>query len=218
MGLAAQMGFDNHDQRIRYYSLVLERGLDGLPEYSLPVGYSFAFYQPGDKDAWIRIEKSAKEFSSYRQGLEAWGRYYGTREGELPGRMVFIKNAEGEKVATATAFYDIFGDSGPDTGWLHWVAVCRGYQGKGLSKPLVSYVLGLMQGFGCTRAMIPTQTSTWLACKVYLDLGFLPESKNAAGSRAGWEIVKALSGHPALEAFGTATLDKILADGAGCCG
>lgn len=26
MGAAEQMGFDNHDQRIRYYGLVLERG------------------------------------------------------------------------------------------------------------------------------------------------------------------------------------------------
>lgn len=210
MGVAEQMGFDNHDQRIRYYGLVLERGLDRLPQYSLPEGYSFVFYRPGDRDAWIGIEKSAKEFSSYRQGLEAWGRYYGPRESELPGRMVFIENAEGEKVATATAFYDIWGHSGPDTGWLHWVAVRRAYQGQGLSKPLVSYVLGLMQGLGYTRAVVPTQTTTWLACKVYLDLGFLPDARNAVESRDGWRIVKALTWHPALQAFDAAPLEEII--------
>lgn len=47
---------------------------------------------------------------------------------ELPSRMFFIETDEGEKIATATAFYDIYGRDTSNDGWLHWVAVKREYQ------------------------------------------------------------------------------------------
>lgn len=205
-----QLIFDNHDDRIKYYELLLERSLIDLPHYELPEGYSFVFYQHGDKTTWINIEISAKEFHNIKQGQEAWERYYGAREKELFERMVFIENADGKKVATATAFYDIFGCSQPDTGWLHWVAVCQEYQGKGLSKPLISYVLNLMREFGYIRAIIPTQTTTWLACSIYLSFGFQPLAKNSIESRNGWRIIKTLTNHAALDEFDVISMNEIL--------
>ena len=203
--------FDNHDRRIRYYELLLERDLpEGTTEHPLPRGYRFVFFKPGDMDAWISIEKDAKEFDSYEQGLDAWARYYADREDELTDRMVFIETDQGEKIATATAFYDITGRDTSGSAWLHWVAVKRSHQGKGLSKPLISHVLGIMKKLGYSHAKIPTQTYTWLACKVYLDLGFLPIPKNAVNSRDGWRIIKALTGHPALNGFDAASIDEIL--------
>lgn len=202
--------FDNHDDRIKYYELLLEQDLDAIPCFSLPEGYRFVFYRPGDRDAWIDIEKSAKEFSTYEQGLNAWGRYYGGREDTLLNRMVFIEDADGKKVATATAYYDITGRDKSGSGWLHWVAVRREYQGKGLAKPLITHVLDIMRGLGYTHAKIPTQTTTWLACKVYLDLGFVPLPQNAVNSRDGWRIVKALTDHASLQAFDAASMEEIL--------
>ena len=102
--------FDNHDGRIPYYELLLERDLlNNIIEYPLPKGYRFEFYKNGDRDNWIEIEKSAKEFNSYAEGLAAWNRYYKGKENELKCRMVFVVNDSDEKVATATAFYDING-------------------------------------------------------------------------------------------------------------
>lgn len=206
-----EMQFDNHDERIRYYELMLERDLENLPYFPLPDGYRYAFFQPGDRERWIDIEKSAKEFASCEQGMESWNRYYGGREDELTGRMVFVEDADGRKVATATAFYDIRGIDKSGDGWLHWVAVRREYQGRGLAKPLISYVLKLMQSLGYTHAKIPTQTTTWLACKIYLDLGFRPIPENAVNSREGWRIVKALTDHEALAEFDAAAADEIIA-------
>ena len=123
------MEFDNYDSRVKYYELLLERDLDGIPSFPLPKGYRFTFFQPGDRDAWIAIEKSAKEFTTYEQGLEAWNRYYGSHEDMLPARMVFIESDAGEKVATATAYFDITGRDQSGSGWLHWVAVHRNFQG-----------------------------------------------------------------------------------------
>ncbi len=213
------MRFTNHDDRIRYYPLLLERSLKELPSIPLPEGYRYVFYRPGDRDAWIDIEESAKEFSGYEEGMQAWYRYYGGKENLLLDRMVFIESLDGKKVATATAYLDPSKQGEPFSGrlgegWLHWVAVRREYQGKGLSKPLIAYVLQVMAGHGHTHVKVPTQTITWVACKIYLDLGFRPVPQNADSSRDGWRIVKALTGHKALEAFDSADGKEILAKGA----
>ena len=191
--------YDNHDARICYYELLLEGDITEVPQYALPKGYRFVSYTDGDRDAWIDIEMSAKEFVSYEQGLGGWNRYYAAKPDELPKRMFFIETDEGEKIATATAFYDIYGRDTSNDGWLHWVAVKREYQGKGLSKPLITYVLRAMNQLGYVHAKIPTQTNTWLACKVYMDLGFRPVEKNLKHNYEGWKIIKALTGHDTLE-------------------
>ena len=205
------MKFDNHDDKIRYVGLHFYReDLKNLPAYSLPEGYRFSFYQPGDRDVWIRIEQSAKEFTSYEQGLESWNRYYGGREEMLENRMVFIENEAGEKVATATAYYDIYGNDQTNAGWLHWVAVAREFQGRGLAKPLIAYTLGLMPGLGYDHAMLSSQTNTWLACKLYLDFGFVPVRENTQENELGWRILKALTDHPALASLEAAKEMEIL--------
>ncbi len=191
--------YDNHDGRICYYELLLEGEISDMPEYHLPDRYRFVPYSDGDRERWIDIEMSAKEFATYEQGLEAWDRYFANSLDILPGRMFFIENDKGEKIATATAFYDISGRDTSGAGWLHWVAVQREYQGKGLSKPLITYVLNVLKGLGYSHAKIPTQTNTWLACKVYLDLGFLPIKENLEHSYEGWKIVKGLTNHSALK-------------------
>lgn len=190
--------YDNHDDRICYYELLLANDISGIRQYELPDGYRFVPYAEGDRDTWIEIERSAKEFISFEQGLEAWNRYFADHLDILPGRMVFIENYKGEKVATATAYYDIYGRDNSGDGWLHWVAVRRDYQGKGLSKPLIIYVLNILYQLGHTCVKIPTQTNTWVACKVYMDLGFLPVKENLQHSCEGWRIIKALTGHEAL--------------------
>ena len=97
----------------------------------------------------------------------AWKNYYGGREEELTDRMLFIEDSSGEKVATATAFYDSRDTSG--AGWLHWVAVKRTQQGKGLARPLISKALHRLTELGYTDIKVPTQTNTWVAAKLYLD-------------------------------------------------
>ena len=205
------MVFDNHDTRIRYYQLILERfGLEELPTLPLPEGYRFVFYTPGDRDHWVAIEQSAKEFDTAQQGRKEWETYFGGQDELLVSRMVFVETESGEKVATASAWYDVTGRDPSDACWLHWVAVKREHQGRGLSKPLIAHVLRLMHTLGYEHAKIPTQTCTWLACKIYLDFGFRPIPQNAVNSRDGWRIAYALTGHPALESFGAATEADIL--------
>ncbi|MER2027476.1 MAG: GNAT family N-acetyltransferase, partial [Lachnospiraceae bacterium] len=152
---------------------------DDIKEKDLPSEYHYENYAPGDKAAWIAIEKSAKEFTTDEAGDAAWSKYFAPYEKELGNRMFFVADSSGRKLATASAYFDIYtGDDG-ETGWLHWVAVHSDAQGKGLSKPLITHVLAHMKKLGYKRAVIPTQTNTWLACKLYLDLGFVPIKENA---------------------------------------
>ena len=81
--------------------------------------------------------------------------------------MFFIVDPYGKKVATATAFFD---EKLPG-GWLHWVSVSRDAQGKGLSRPLIAHTLHRLQALGYKELFVPTQTTTWVAAKLYLDFG-----------------------------------------------
>ena len=202
---------DNHDSRIRYVDLLMERAhLEEIPEYSLPEGYRFVFYQPGDRDAWIAIEQSAKELKDFEQGVRVWNDYYGSVESTLHNRMLFIENAMGEKVATATAYYDPSGEWPPERGQVHWVAVRRDHQGKGLARPLIAQTLRVMKQRGHSEAVLHTQTTTWVAVRLYLQFGFVPAAAQAEESREGWRIIKALTVHPALAVYDAASETEIL--------
>jgi len=92
------------------------------------------------------------------------------------------------------------------------VAVRRDHQGLGLAKPLISRVLGVMKERGHTEAMLHTQTTTWVAVKLYLNFGFRPIPENAEKNRDGWRIIKALTDHPALDGFDGASEAEILTE------
>lgn len=64
---------------------------------------------------------------------------------------------------------------------------------------MITYVLHKMNKSGYVRAKIPTRTNTWLACKVYMDLGFIPVAENLKHSYEGWKIIKALTRHSTPE-------------------
>lgn len=188
---------DNNDSALKYYELILENNHpEAFRPLPLPEGFHFSTFQPGDEEEWIAIETSAREFVTRREGLEAWQHYYGGREEELPGRMYFVETETGEKVATATAYYEPEDLSG--AGWLHWVAVRREYQGRGLARPLIAQALYRLAQLHYPSVKIPTQTNTWLAASIYLDFGFHPFGPNLERNLEGYRILKTLTSHPAL--------------------
>lgn len=121
--------------------------------------------------------------------------------------MFFVETSDGEKAATATAFYEPRDLS--DAGWLHWVAVKREYQGKGIAKALISHTLQRLKELGYPSIKIPTQTNTWVAARLYLDFGFRPVPQNAVDSQIGYGILKTLTDHPALAGFEPVPYEEI---------
>lgn len=199
---------DNHDSRLKYYEILLERkNVENIPQFPLPEGYHFVYYQDGDKENWIEVEKSAKEFVTEEEGEQAWERYFGGHERELYDRMFFIETNQGEKVATATAFYDPMDTSG--AGWLHWVAVKRTHQRRGLARPLISRTLGRLAELGYSSMKLHTQTTTWVAAGIYMDFGFTPIPDNAVASKEGYRILRTLTDHPTLKEFEPLPFEEI---------
>ena len=159
------------------------------------------FYQPGDEKTWIAIERAAGEFNTDERGWEKWNKYFAPYVDELPHRMVFIENALGQKVATATAHFDVRGIDDRSVGYLHWVAVHPQEQGRGLARPLIYHVLSLLKDMGHTHTKILTQTLSWVAVRLYLAFGFRPEKQNAAEAYEGWRIARTLTGAPQLKDY-----------------
>ena len=67
-----------------------------------------------------------------------------------------------------------------------------------------------MKALGYNHVKIPTQTNTWLAVKVYLDLGFRPIPENAVNSYMGWCIIKTLTKHKSLNDFDSIDEEAII--------
>ncbi len=184
------------ERTLKYVNLYLvNNDLNNIPDYKLPDGYRFVFFSDGDEEDWVNIEISSGEFLSYEEGIEAFNHYYGDHYEELKKLCLFIENEQGEKVATATAFY-LDNPIDDITGNVHWVSVKKEYQGKHLSKPLISETLRKMSKLGHKKTLLHTQTSTWLAVKVYLDIGFEPYKMQ--DNYLGWQIIKKITNHPKL--------------------
>ena len=184
------------ERRLKYVDLVLlNNDLDSIPEYKLPPGYKYVMFTDGDEKYWVDIEMSAGEFLSYEEGISVFNLYYGNYYEELKKLCIFIENDKGEKIATSTAFFleepvdDI-------TGNVHWVSIKPEYQGKHLSKPLICETLKLLRRLGHKKTLVHTQTHTWLAVKLYLDMGFIPY--HIKDNYLGWQIIKKLTNHEKL--------------------
>ena len=201
------------DHRLKNIHLELERDdLENLPVCTLPAGYRFVFFQPGDELAWIDIEMSSGEFNSVEKGWEKWNKYFAPHVDELDHRVVFIEDTDGRKVATASAYFDIRGIDGRDVGYLHWVAVRADQQGKGLSKPLIYHVLSLLRAMGHTHTKILTQTLSWVAVGIYMSFGFRPEKNNAVEAAEGWRIIRTLLDKPGLEQYEKLPIEACFVD------
>ena len=158
------------DRTLKYVDLYLvNNDLDNIKEYKLPDGYRFVLFNDGDEKDWVEIEMSSGEFLTFDEGMEAFNHYYGNHYEELKKLCIFIENEKGEKVATSTAFY-LENKVDDITGNVHWVSVKKEYQGQHLSKPLICETLKQMRRLGHKKTLLHTQTHTWLAVKVYLDI------------------------------------------------
>jgi len=197
------------DRTIRYFDLkMIVKDLDEISDYPIPNGYFLDFYQKGDRDSWISIEQSAREFLTFEEGCRAWEKYYARHEHLLGNRMMFLVDQKtGEKIGTATAFFNHHTNDETD-GFLHWVAIKQEYQGRGLSKPLTVAALKHLRQLGYRQARIPTQTTSWVAVKIYLDLGAIPE--NLEQSLDGYRIIKTLTNHPSLSHLQAMPFEEIL--------
>ena len=187
------------DNTIRYYELLMKYDdTSNYKEYDLPEGFHYEYFKPGDEEEWVNIHIESGEFTSYEKGLKHFHDFYDFFIDELPKRCIFIVDSKtNEKVATAT----ISLLETPEYGYraaVDWVAIKRSYQGRKHAKPLITKFVEMANKLGHKEIILHTQTTTWLAAKLYLDYGFdiLNEEE-----KEGWSILKTITSHEKLENY-----------------
>ena len=187
------------DNKIKYYELLMKYDdTSHHSHYDLPEKYHYEMFKSGDELAWVNIHIKSGEFTSIEQGLEWFHMFYDNFIDELDKRCIFIvDNATNEKIGTATVSLLKEKQCDYDAA-IDWVAIIKEYQGKGLAKPLITKFLELAHSLGHKGVILHTQTNTWLAAKLYLDLGF--DVLNTTETE-GWGILKTLTNHDKLSRY-----------------
>lgn len=197
----------NLDNTIKYYELLMKYDdTSSYKKYELPSGFHYEFYNVGDENDWVDIHIESGEFTSYEQGLEWFHDFYDYFKDELNKRCFFIvDDTTGEKVGTATLSLLENLEFGYDCA-VDWVAIKKSYQGRSLSKPLISKIINVAATLGHKKIILHTQTTTWLAAKLYLDFGFEILNKE---EKSGWSILKTLTNQEKLEEYNTLDIAEI---------
>ena len=142
------------------------------PRMSLPNGYKFRYFQPGDAETWAYIVTPAGEFSSFVAAMARFFNEFTGAESQLWNRCLILETDDKQPIGTAMGWYnEKFRDG--SYGRLHWVSIIPPYQGKGLARPLVTHAIHLMKPYH-SKAYLTTQTTSYKGIKLYLDYGFRP--------------------------------------------
>ena len=157
--------------------------LRAIPQFAVPDGFQIRWYRPGDESNWLAIHEQAEEYADI--SLDVYQRVFENNETELCQRLFFLLDARNEPIATATAWYedDFFG---LPFGRVHWVSVVPRYQGRGLSKPLLTTVLQRMIELGHEQVFLRTSTARLPAIELYCRFGFVP-SLRTPDDRDVWQ-------------------------------
>jgi GNAT superfamily N-acetyltransferase len=150
---------------------MLRDNLEDIPVCAFPAGFSLRWYQPGDEARWFRIHRLADHDSEITPDLFA--RRFGSDHDLLAQRQCYLLDGRGDPIGTATAWFD---DDflGARFGRVHYVAIVPDYQGRGLSRPLMSVICQRLRELGHDRAYLATSTARIPAINLYLGFGFVP--------------------------------------------
>ncbi|NQT53651.1 GNAT family N-acetyltransferase [bacterium] len=158
--------------------------LDDVPQFDLPAPFAVRRYRPGDAATWLRIQKAADHYSTFHR--EKFAEQFGTDDGVLAERQLFLCDGEGSAVGTVTAW---FADHrGVPHGRIHWVAIVPDIQGRGLARPMLGAACNRLRELGHPRAFLDSQTMRVPALNLYLKFGFRPDIRHDDDLRA-WRLV-----------------------------
>jgi ribosomal protein S18 acetylase RimI-like enzyme len=168
-------------------AMVRKNMLD-IPQYSLPDGFRIRLFEKGDEQNWARIETSVEEFKDEEAALARFEKEFGAHIGEMTERCLFIEDEHGEAIATTTAWYGDLEGYGEGLGRIHWVGVVPEYQGRKLSKPLLSEAMNILARQH-SKAYLTSQTTSYQAVNMYLNYGFEPYLINPTCDEA-WALME----------------------------
>lgn len=161
------------DTTVPYFDIFMKREVGNkIKVFDLHEDFSIVPYQKGDEYAWAEIEVSVGEFADIAEAMNYFTKNFLHMPEELQRRMMFVVDANGSKVATATAWWGYTGVRRYPQ--LHWVAVKPSYQGNGIGRAISSYVTALMLRIeGDQPFYLTSQTWSHKALAIYEQIGYV---------------------------------------------
>lgn len=163
--------------------------LDSLPEAPFPEGFSLRWFRAGDAAQWLRIHHDADPFNEISP--ELFTRQFGTDFCRLEQCQCFVQDTIGRVLGTGTAWKMTDREDGA-WGRVHWLAILRQYQGRGLGKPLLAAVCNRLRELGHNRACVVTSSGRIPAVGLYLRFGFQPEIRSDTDQVVWGHVLTAL--------------------------
>jgi ribosomal protein S18 acetylase RimI-like enzyme len=156
--------------------------LNDYCQYEFENEYYARFYEPRDMSTWINIQAiSHPELSFNKDIFEA---EFNHQIDMLKSRMIFVCDQHKREIGTATAWF-----KDDNIGMIHWVAILPEFQGRGLSKPLITLVLDLMKKCNHKSCILKTLPSKIIAINLYLQFGFEPSIQTNQDLKK-WQSIK----------------------------
>lgn len=145
--------------------------MNRIPAYTISDGYTMRVFRQGDVQAWVDICKYG--LLQPHEGLEAWDAYMLCFKELVPERDVFfVCDADGNPVASCTAFVDQIGD-----GRLHMLAAKPEARGHKLGWSMSAFALNkLDREVPKENRIVRLKTDDWRlsAIRAYLMTGYQP--------------------------------------------
>lgn len=169
------------DKSVPFYTIIMKRPYRKAPKLiSLPEGFTVRTYRSGDEIAWAEIETLVLEFDSVQQALDCHKGYL-TNIDELNKRQCFAVSPNGIVAATATAWWTQTQKGAIPV--VHALGCRPESQGKGLGKAVATKMLESFYEFEQEKEVwLDTQTWSYKAIGLYLDLGFIATKKESYDS------------------------------------
>ncbi len=159
---------DKADQQM---VIMLRQNMDSIPRINLPDGFSSRGMTRDDVRNWTEIWRSLEP--SGRIGDDLFFNEFGKDWDEIGRRCFLIEDTAGSCVGTISAWYDS-SFKGGEWGRIHWVAVRKEFQGRGLAKPMLSLAMEKLASRHC-RCYLVTHAHRIPAISLYLKFGFVPD-------------------------------------------
>ena len=145
-------------------------------EVPLPAGYRLAPWDPSLREAWVRLHVALGHLGpTVEDGLAYFDRTYGADPVACARQMVVAVDDAGRLAGTSSLW--VGRDFGDERLRVHWVGVDPAHQRRGIARALVLETIRRYDELvpsGAPPLYLTTQTESWVACGMYLKLGFLP--------------------------------------------
>lgn len=178
-------------------AIMINKTVENCPRFPLADGFIIKGYEPGFEHAWAEIEVEQQGLE-YNKALEVFNKEFLSRPELVRERCLFVIEEKTGEVAAVASLWRGELVAGMEMNRIHWVATRDKFQGHGLSKSLLSYIMELYHKLGEQSGIyLTTQTASYVAINIYKKFGFVPylgeyhaEGEfDVASHREAWEII-----------------------------